>query len=46
MQAAKANSQKLDECPTAVAPGIKPQFIEIPLILEANSLPTVEAVFL
>lgn len=37
-RAAKANPQKLDECPAAVALGINSQFIEIPLILEPGSL--------
>lgn len=42
---AKANPQKLDECPTAVAQGINSQFIEIPLILEHGLLLTTGPVF-
>lgn len=44
-KAAKANPQKLDERPTAVALGINWQFIEIPLILEPGSALTAGAFF-
>lgn len=42
MKPAKANPQKLDECPTAVALGMNSQFIEIPLTLEPGLLLTAE----